>query len=54
MKRKATKASLGDGQQLAASDGLPRAILDVRLAILGQRVALDCQSEIRATAGRQI
>jgi hypothetical protein len=52
MKRKATKALPDDGQ-LAARDGLPRATSDVRLAILGQRVALDCQSAIGTTDGRQ-
>jgi hypothetical protein len=42
--------ALPDDARLTARDGLARATSDVRLAILGQRIALACQSEMGVTA----
>jgi hypothetical protein len=45
-----SNGGMPDDARLAARDGLARATSDVRLAILGQRFALACQSEIGVTA----
>jgi hypothetical protein len=53
MNGKMTNALL-DRAQLGARGELPRVTLDVRLAILGQRVVPACQSEMPVGAARKI